>query len=99
MSRTRLIRRAAFPVPTILIGTIVTDHTPTITATVTQDEAGSPREDFYLSEYDATGTFYAQVIISIPGPLTLGSVVTAVGTADTYLASTDAGQSAAFSAQ
>jgi len=65
----------------------VTDEAPTITATVTQDEAGSSGEDFYVSEYDATGTFYARIIISIPGPLTLGSVVTAEGTAGASLAS------------
>jgi hypothetical protein len=65
----------------------VTDHTPNIQATVPQDEPASWTVDIYVNEYEATGKLYARVIIPLPGPLTVGSVVTAEGTPDTSLAS------------
>jgi hypothetical protein len=65
----------------------VTDNAPAITATVTADEAGPGAESFYVDEDGAAGSALPQVIISVPGPLTAGAVVTGEGAANASMAS------------
>jgi hypothetical protein len=49
--------------------------------------AGTETLHFYVSEYDAAGDLLASVDISVPGPFTLGAVVTAEGAVNAAMAS------------
>ena len=85
--------RSTAPTPTVALTPVadvtcsVIDHSPAIIATVTQDEAGNGPEDFYVVEFNAAGTRYAQITMRVPAPLVLGTLASVIGPADPSLAS------------